>query len=209
MFGQVQVHNLQMLGVIPGIGSMLGTNHSPAVLERLQAQSGGQVIFGQEGDPIADRYRAMCDLIHKHFDIANQAMERVRETIVNPNVFRPIECEEDLYNVAPCMQEAIITYEPIRQLIEDGRIYGYGVKPENLPEEDVYGRLINNGKVKTDSKELEWMWKTDDPQLTETDLEAIEQTRGWIDAYLTMQMQPDGDYKDPTDPSNTISKKRK
>ena len=210
MFGGVQVHSLQTLSMVPSIGSMLGTGHSTAVLERLQAQSGGQVIFGQEGDPVADRYQAMCKLINERLAAANNALLQVREAVLHPNEYVPITCTDDMYVVAPCMQEAIVLYRPVRELLEDGRISGYGINPANLPEEDVYGRLINNGKTDTDSKkELEWYWRTDDPKLSEADLEAIEKTRGWIDRFLLEQMEVGGDWKDPTDPANTISKKKR
>jgi len=210
MFGGVQVHSLQMLSMIPSIGSMLGTGHSAAVLEKLQSQSGGQVIFGQEGDPVAERYQSMCRLINEQLASANQALAQVRQAVLCPNEYVAIQSIDDLYNVAPCMQEAIVMYRPVRELLEDGRISGYGINPSNLPDEDVYDRLINNGKTDTTTKkELEWYWRTDDPKLTEADLEAIEQTRGWIDRFLLEQMEVGGDWKDPTDPANTISKKKR
>lgn len=209
MFGGVQVHSLQMLSMIPSIGSMLGTGHSAAVLEKLQSQSGGQVIFGQEGDPVAERYQSMCRLINEQLASANQALAQVRQQVLCPNEFVTIQSIDDLYNVAPCMQEAIVMYRPVRELLEDGRISGYGINPDNLPSEDVYGRLIDNGRTDTvTKKELEWYWRTDDPKLTEAELEAIEQTRGWIDRFLLEQMEVGGGWKDPTDPSNTISKKK-
>lgn len=209
MFGGVRVHSLQMLSMVPGIGSMLGTGHSAAVLEKLQSQSGGQVIFGQEGDPVAERYQSMCRLINDQLSVANRALESVRQAVMFPNEFVAIQSIDDLYDVAPCMQEAIVMYRPVRDLLSDGRISGYGINPANLPEEDVYGRLINNGKTDSiDKKELEWYWRTDDPKLTEAELEAIEQTRGWIDKFLLEQMEVGGDWKDPTDPANTISKKK-
>lgn len=210
MFGGVKVHSLQTLGMMPSIGSMLGTGHSQAVLERLQAQSGGQVIFGLEGDPFADRYNAMCRLINEQLSSANKIINDVRRTVMYPDTYYPVQSIDDLYEVNPCMQEVIISYQPIRDLLTDNRISGYEINPANLPSEDVYGRLINNGKTDSVSKkELEWLWKTDDPKLSEQDLEAIEQTRGWIDKFLLEQLAPDGEWRDPTDPSNTISKKRK
>jgi hypothetical protein len=45
--------------------------------------------------------------------------------------------------------------------------------------------------------------------LSEEDLEAIEKTRGWIDSWLMNEMRPGGEYRDPTDPSNKISKKKR
>ena len=204
MYGGIRVHSLQTLSVMPSIGSMLGTGHSQAVLERLQAQSGGQVIFGQEGDPVAERYRNMLSLINTKFKEADDAMTRVYDTVFNPNSYTPVQCLDDLYTVSPSMQTAIVTYEPVRRLLCEGKIYGYGINPENLPEEDVYGRLIDNGCATPESKELTWKWETTDPKLTDEELHNIKETRAWIDDFLAEQLKVGGQRIDPTDPENTI-----
>ena len=208
----VVVHDIQSLNMMPSIGAMIGSVHSPEVLERLNMASGGGVIFGQPGDPYADRYGHLHSLLIDNLRVADQIVTQARTAVYEPERMVALTSIDAMREVPPCMKLPIVTYEPIRQLLEAGRISGFGIDPRFLPEEDVYGRLIDNGKVKIDknTKEVEfsWHWKSDDPKLTENDLEAIDQTREWIDNWLYNEMKPGGSYTDPTDPSNLISKKK-
>lgn len=212
MFGGVTVRSIQQLSMIPSLGAMLGNVHSNDVLDRLNMASGGGVIFGQPGDPFRDRYKYLKEQLSSNLALADKVVERTRVLITEPQKLVPITSEDSLYEVPQSMQLPILMYEPVRQLLEEGRISGYDIDPANLPDEDVYGRLVNNGKVELTQDEINeftWEWRTDDPELTEEDLEAIEQTRGWIDSWLLNEMQPGGEYRDPTDPSNKISKKKR
>ena len=207
----IRVHSLQSLSILPSIGAMLGTTHSEEVLDRLRQQNGAGVIFGQEGDPYADKYNALCSLVHDQFGEADRTIQVIQEVIMHPNTYRAIESVEDLYAVPECMVEPILMLPAISGLLKDGRIYGYGIKPENLPEEDVFGRLIDNGKVEcVDGKMPDtyvWHWKSDDPVITEEELDNVKKTREWVSDFLVKQMEPGGDWIDPTDPENTISKR--
>lgn len=211
MFGQVVVHDIQSLGVMPSLGAMIGSVHSPEVLERLNMASGGGVIFGQPGDPYRERYQALRSVLMNNLSVANEAIIKTHDVIVNPDRMYAITSEEQLNDVPPIMQLPIVTYAPVRQLLEAGRIDGYSIDPRFLPDEDVYGRLCNNGRVDTfePKEEVTWCWRSDDPELTDEDIEAIDATRGFIDRWLVEQMRPGGAFKDPTDPSNTISKSSK
>lgn len=211
MFSQVVVHDIQSLGVMPSLGAMIGSTHSPEVLERLNMASGGGVIFGQPGDPYRERYQALRNVLMNNLSVANEVIIKTHATVTSPDRMIPISSEEQLSNIPPIMQLPIITYTPVRQLLEAGRIDGYAIDPRFLPDEDVYGRLCDNGRVSTfdPKEEVTWCWRSDDPKLTEEDLEAIDITRGFIDRWLVEQMRPGGTFKDPTDPSNTISKSKK
>lgn len=211
MMGGVVVHNIRSLSMMPSLGAMIGSTHSSEVLERLNMASGGGVIFGQPGDPIRDRYQALKTVLMDNLSLADTAVTQIRETVVHPDRMVPITSVEAVQNIPPCMKLPFVMYDPIRTLLQDGRIDGFGIDPRFLLEEDVYGRLINNGKVDISAgdKEFIWLWRTDDPKVTEEDLEAVEATRGWIDRWLLKEMQPGGTYRDPTDPSNKISKKKK
>ena len=212
MMRGVIVHDIQSLNMMPSIGAMIGSVHSPEVLERLNMASGGGVIFGQPGDPYADRYAHLKSLLLSNQLIADQAVTQAKQAVYEPERMVPLTSIDAMREVPPCMKLPIVTYAPIRTLLEAGRIHGFGIDPRYLPDEDVYGRMIDNGKVliTKDTKELEfkWHWKSDDPKLTDNDLEAIEQTRGWIDNWLYNEMKPGGSYIDPTDPENQISKKK-
>ena len=201
----------------PSLGAMLGTSHNPEILAEINAESGGGVIFGQVGDPYAERYRNIR-LQMEQLDLVNLTVQRTAQAIQNPDVYMAITDVNDAYVVPECMKLPILLYQPVRTLLEEHRIYGYGIKPENLPKGDVFGRLLDNGKsVINDGEKVEggrevtftWEWMTDDPKVTEDDLDKIKETREWLDFFLQEQMKINGDWRDPTDPGNTISRKAK
>jgi hypothetical protein len=88
------------------------------------------------------------------------------------------------------MHMPILMHAPVKDLFERGLIDGYGYDPTHLPEEDVYGRLIDNGRVSTwyDGPKLPDTFRTihrsDDPDLTPAELDHIEMTRNFIDTFL-------------------------
>lgn len=211
MIQGVTVHSIRSLSMMPSLGSMIGGTHSSEVLERLNMASGGGVIFGQPGDPIRDRYQHLTDVLVNNLNVADRVITHTRQVIMEPGKMTPVTSVEAAKFVPPAMQLPIVMYEPVRTLLQAGRIDGYGIDPRFLPEEDVYGRLVSNGKadISAGDKEFVWEWKTDDPKLTDEDLSAIEQTRDWIDRWLVNEMQPGGTYRDPTDPTNKISKNKK
>ena len=89
------------------------------------------------------------------------------------------------------MQEAILSYEPVRKLFIDGKISGFSWKIEDLPIEDRWGRLCNNGRIEDlseykegDEVRYEWEHHKDDPTPSYEELRAIRYTREYIDEFL-------------------------
>ena len=206
--------------ITPALGSLLGTNVSSDVLTYLNNQYGGQggVIFGQPGDPLADSFNNLMNVVTQQLDQTDQIIQDTVVAVEQPCVIRAITSEEQLYHTPVSMQLPILMYAPVRKLFEEDRIYGYGFDKSCLPEEDVFGRLINNGSVEfnpdnyDDKKIPEYIteeWKNDDPKLTDEELEDIEATRNFVMKYLQEQMKEGGDMRDPTDPSNRISQPRR
>lgn len=197
--------------MMPSLSAMLGTTSNSAVLEQLNMASGGGVIFGQPGDPIQERYASLRNMLTENLQITNSIIDETRRMIVEPDRLVPITSEEAVTYIPNCMKVPFVMYAPIRTLLMDDRISGFGIDPRYLPDEDVHGRLANNGKadISAGDKEFVWTWRSDDPDLTDSDIEAIEATRKWVDRWLVQEMQPGGTYRDPTDPGNQISKKKK
>lgn len=209
---------LIQLEITPTLGAITGCLGSSAILDQINAKWGNPtgVIFGQPGDPYADRYRALNTLMG-NVRTTEGIVQKVVEVINHPNKLRPIECEEDLRVMPVSMQLPTLLYQPVRNLFEADRISGFGFEKENLPEEDFYGRLIHNGEAKMlpsyPGEELPediiWEFNGMDPDLDWDDLDAIETTREYIDTWLTAQMAPGGDRLDPTDLGNKIGKAKK
>lgn len=189
-----------------GISAMFATPAAVQVMENIN--QAGRVIFSSLGDPVREQFRKFKNTVGAC--IEDQA-DRIRNTyayITSNDVIQPIVVEEDLSLVGPTMRMAILTHQPIRDLHQQGRIYGYDIDPAWVPKEDVYGRLINNGTVeqfvndkgKLETPEyMEWTWDSSDPHLSIEELEHIEETRGFIDKFLDQQLGIDGDRIDPTD----------
>lgn len=126
--------------------------------------------------------------------------------------FRPITQADQLCYVPAPMQIPILTMPEIRQLHQSGQIFGFGIPVDAVPEEDVYGRLINNGKVEVTSTKdhpedvyQTWEWRTDDPELSFSDLDNIESTRRFLREFLEAQSRAGGDQLDPTDYPNQMN----
>lgn len=116
--------------------------------------------------------------------------------------YRPLETWEDFSQVPPAMALPIALMPEIRTGIESGRFAGYGFDPSLYPQEDVFGRLINNGLgdlKPTGIVEHVCLWESTDPELTEAQLEDIERTR----ENLRRLMEEDPTI-DPTDPSQML-----
>ena len=206
--------------ITPSLGSLLGTSASSDVLTYLNNQYGSQggVIFGQPGDPLADQFNNLMNVVTSQLIQTERVVQAATQAIAEPYKIQAITSEEQLYNIPVSMQLPILMYAPIRELFEQDRIYGYGFHKECLPEEDVFGRLIDNGNVVfnpnfyDDKKIPEYIteeWRTTDPRLTDEELEDIARTREFVVQYLREQMKDGGEMRDPTDPSNKISQLRR
>ena len=199
--------------VIPTIGSFLNTTVPQEILNSISStmtpvtslpsniaqfiEKGKQKFINEIINPLKQTLGLVKNKINVHLD--------------DSNTIRVLSSLEDLLNPPPAMILPIVTFKPIRKLLEDGRVDGYGINAQHLPDEDVYDRLINNGKVddvldnlfprKLENGETEYyimnknMFTSEDPDLTFEELDAIEETREFLlEVLRTTQV-------DPTNPS--------
>ena len=182
------------------LSSFTGVDGMRDVLEHMNSTwrgSGPGVIFGE--GVFGDRYRKFTELV------TNKQRE-----------FQLIDSQEALEHIPPCMYIPILTFAPVRKLWEDGMLHGWDINPEDIPEEDVVGRLIKNGRF--DSSDEEWMkdkergvsytTATNDPDYTREQLNLIESSREFIDEWLEEQLGPGGEHLDMTDLPNQMGKLR-
>lgn len=211
------MHILPMssLAMTPSISALLGTSINNNVLEQINNQYGnGGVIFGQPGNPAAERYQALKSVVQDQLQVAAAQIDDIRHQIVHPYDYVEIVDEEQLRNIPAVMELPILMYEPVRKLFDDCRISGWGYEAGYLPDEDFYGRLINNGTITitqgTSEEDMPeyfvWEFQSTDPDLDEFQLKAIEKTREWIGKWLETEMSDTGKWRDPTDLSNQISR---
>ena len=217
------VARLIEVGALPPSEAIFAGGGSQAVIDRFNqewAGSGG-VIFGQTGDPRAaqfNKFQEAVTLMHaRTTDLICSTDDFIRES----NKIRRIVEEKHLNAVPVCMQLPLLMSPPVRELFEAGRIDGWGIDPVILPSEDFIGRLIKNGTAEStlnpETGKLEmpeylyWEWCSTDPFLEIEEIEAIEESRCFVDSFIREQLGPEGEMKDPTDYlfGGTISPARK
>lgn len=180
-------------------GSLLGTSGTQALINSINDSLGSSSFFGSVHDAYRDIRNSFMENIVRPIQQATQVMQSAVNILLNPDIYRPLTNSEDLRAIPPCMFEPILMHPPVRSLLEQGRISGFGYDPRYLPQEDVYGRLINNGCVNgvldhieaDGGVDLYYEWRSDDPQLGFDEIEALEQTRRFIDELLaTTNLDP-------------------
>jgi hypothetical protein len=195
---------LQLSGNITP-GTLLGTTGTQELIQSINQNLGmSSEYFGSVHDIFnKGRQVFMQNIIEPIRQIGTQIRSAANKLLRN-DVIAPLITPDDYQYVPPSMHMPILMYEPVRKLHKQGRVYGFGYEPENLPDEDVYGRLINNGSMNTyvdlntkGEYTLEWTWKSSDPELEFTELDHIEQTRQYLDEILRDQLFDPTDYDSP------------
>ena len=209
----MQVLSLLSLPSSIPLGLLSGQYGQQAVLEELNnswRNSGSGVIFGT--DTFSERFKAFSAMLGERIDTVKETVLKTVEAACCPNKFQEITCEDDLMHVPACMFIPILTDPFIRGKYEEGMLDGWGVTADQLPEEDVYGRLIKNGRFDTGTEDyqrdapVQWVWANDDPDLTREQLDMIEDARGFCSTFLQEQLGEDGDMRDFTNLPNRMSK---
>lgn len=197
------------------LGIYSGQHGCQAVLEELNASwrnSGSGVIFSN--DTFSNRFKEFSSMIGKQITEVKDTVLRAVEAVCCPNKIQELTCAEDLQNIPACMHIPILTMPEIRPLFEAGRLNGWGVTADQLPEEDVVGRLIKNGRFDTGDPDYDpeapvrWTFVSDDPDYTREELDKIETSREFISTWLEEQMGEGGDELDITDLPNRMGKLR-
>lgn len=197
------------------IALISGQYGQQAVLEELNASwrnSGSGVIFGN--DTFSEKFQAFSSMLGEKIETVKNTVIKAVEAVCCPNKFQEITCEDDLYRVPACMYIPLLTAPDVRALYDAGRISGWGITPEQMPTEDVYGRLINNGRFDTGAPDYKrdsmvtFVYESGDPELTREQLNIIEESRAFISTFLEEQMGPGGDEMDITDMPNRMGKLR-
>lgn len=210
----MHVASLIELSAPPNISSLTGSRGSERVLEAINANSGGAMYFGSTQDPYANHYRSLKNMYIEKMNV-HQELKQSSYYVYGMNEIVPITNESELVIVPPVMQIPILTYEPIRHYYNNEMIEGWGIE---LPEEveDTTGRLISNGLLEpsfnedgewTMPDELVWDYQFGDPDYTEEEIDALDETRRFF-AYFIHSEIDKGDRRDPTgsDGLGTIGK---
>lgn len=188
------------LNVMPSGGALLGTMSGKDVISSINAQlnASGYSYFGSE----RDLFRAQTSPFIQNIIIPIQqtALELKTTTVKlsRQDQIIPLSKPEDFSWVPPSMHWPIVLYQPIRELLEDGRVEGFGINPDWLPEENCYERILKSGTwtdedfAEDGTFTIRFEWDADDPELTDDEKDAIRTTYSAIDEML------ENSSKDPT-----------
>ena len=188
------------------LGSLLGGNSQQMLLNNLESTTGGRSYFGSEADPMREGYQTYMTHI---VEPIRQSAEELKAIAVGYECFdeyREISSMDELMRgVPPCMRMGIVTYEPLRDMFNEGRIDGFGFKPEELPINDPFENACESGKIRytaddiKDNKiDVEYKRDSDDRELTPEQALALSSTRDYIDEFMDNPKTRHLDFTDPT-----------
>ncbi len=189
------------------LSSLLGTDSSQSALSELNARSGGSSFFNSASDPFRDGFSLFMKTVVNPLREVSQMAKTTVNKLFTKDVARPIISLEELKKgVAPCMQLPIVYYAPLRQMLEEERIFGYGINPRTLEDTDIYEPHIESGHVGFTSEDLDKSGKitihfhedSSDINLSMEDREALRETRRYIDEFMADEDTKCLDFTDPT-----------
>lgn len=208
MFNLNGLSSMSLNTNIFSLGAVMGTSCSQETIDSINARAGGGSFFNLAGDPFKERFQYYMQNVVEPVRQERYMLANTANALFKPDVIRPINSIASLEaGIPPCMHEAIVYYKPIRQLLEEERIDGFGIKPEDLDDKDPYEEPLKSGCVDIDSSTvdedgsftIDWYWSSTDPELTDGELEAIRETREFIDEFLENE---DTNFMDFTDYPN-------
>lgn len=199
------IRNIVKLASEPEAGMLFGTRGNQTIIDHLNEESAfGSMVFGSDNDPFADRSNMFNRLFINVARDTEHLLERTASWLLDRDVIFELKEADDLAHVPAAMHMPILTYAPIKKLFEDGQIDGWGHEIDELPDDGVWDRVINNGYIGPDpiTGELpdvyEWERHIDDPEYTLEELSSLMESRRFIDEFIHEQLSEDGDRLDPT-----------
>ena len=210
------VARLYEIDNVPNLSAMIGNVGSQDVIDQINLRWGGAstVAFGQVSNPMNTGYQQFLNLVNGQLAKTDNLVQQVAQSVLYPETWRPITNEEALVMPPPSMQVALLMTPPVLELFKNHQLSGWGWDPDTFPDTDMYARTLNNGMVETrpDSKDVpdevvhEWSTATAEYDIdSDEDYDALVQSRKYLTKLLEQELGPDGQRRDPTDLSQTMS----
>lgn len=197
------VQTIQLDTNLVNLSSLLGVRGHQEVLQNINQNAGGS-YYGSQSDPFRQGFQNfMTRVVEPIRNAGNMIYNAVNNFIIKDEI-RPITNVKQLSRgIPPKMQLPIIYYEPVRQMLDDGAIDGFGIDPSRLVKEDPYKDMCesgiydvnidtidNNGNYTVEHVRNSW-----DPDLTPDEVMDITLTREFISKFLEDEVTK---YLDPT-----------
>ena len=201
----VQIRELQLNTNILSLGSLLGSSGQQDLINNINAQCGGGSFFGSMNDPFRTNFQSFMSTVVEPIRQVQQTLLATATQLLKPDTYRPITNERELEaGIPPCMHMGIIYYAPVRQMLEEERIDGFGIDPKTLEDEDPFASVLASGHVEIHSDflgpkgeyEVSYLENTTDPILTTAEIEALRETRAYIDNFMNDDETSARDFTD-------------
>jgi hypothetical protein len=195
MYPQVfSIANSIALNNAPSIGALLGTTGSHELLNSLNQGSSLGTIFAQNPqDSFTQHYNQYMQHFITPLRAAEKLISATAAVILRDDQYIPRTTVDELKYVPQIMQMPILMMPEVRTLMGQGRVEGYGYDLNQIPEDDFYGRICetNGLAVSTDdSKYIESVWYSTDPDMSIDDMDAVADTRTFV-RYVIEAMKLD------------------
>lgn len=197
------VQSMELDTNIISLSSLLGVRGYQEVLQSINQTSGGS-YYGSESDPYREGFQNFITNVVEPVRQAGMAIYNTARELIIRDEIRCINSVAELKKgIPPKMQLPIVYYEPIRTMLDDGDIDGFGIDPSKLAKDDPYKELCEAGTVSFTAEELpddgsyvqEVVWDSTWPDLTPEEAMNLQMTREFIDTFLKDEVTK---YLDPT-----------
>lgn len=185
------------------LGAILGTTGSQDLINSINERCGGGSFFNTEADPMREGFQMFMSQVVEPIRQVGITLKNVANKLFRKDEIRPLTCEEDLKWIPPSMHLPIVYFKPVRQMLEEERIDGFGIDPSTLNEEDPYEDMCKSGvaiihtsTLRDDgSYDMVFYESTVDPELSFEEIEAIRDTREYLEEFIN---DPRTEHYDPT-----------
>ena len=199
----MNISSLSLNTNILSLGALLGSSGQQAIIDSINERCGGSSFFGSMTDPFRNNFQHFMQQVIEPIRQVQQVLYTTASKLRNPDEFRPIESIKDLEEgIPPCMHLGIVYHHPIRKMLEEERIDGFGIDPNTLCDEDPFERVLENGHVIIHSSTLgengeytiSFKECSTDPIMSQTDVEALRRTRAFIDEFYQDEITKVSDF---------------
>ena len=189
----IELQSLSLDTNLLSLGAILGTSGSSELISNINQRCGSGSFFGSMEDPFRTGYQAFMTKIVEPIRHVQQTLFSTAKSLFHKDVYRPIDSRKELEKgIPPCMQLGIVYYAPIRRMLEEESIDGFGIDIKTLREDDPFESVLNSDYVELHSDVLRGKGDfdmfhyeySDSPELSDDEISALRKTREYIDRFI-------------------------
>lgn len=189
----IELQSLSLDTNLLSLGAILGTSGSSELISNINQRCGSGSFFGSMEDPFRTGYQAFMTKIVEPIRHVQQTLFSTAKSLFHKDVYRPIDSKKELEKgIPPCMQLGIVYYAPIRRMLEEESIDGFGIDIKTLREDDPFEPVLNSDYVELHSDVLRGKGDfdmfhyeySDSPELSDDEISALRKTREYIDRFI-------------------------